>query len=74
MYALLKHSENEDIKSIEEIKKMSRDEVRKEVFNINNKLRSMILQAREVQCMKKKEMIDFIVLVRSYMNSENCKN
>lgn len=63
MYTLLKHSD-ENVKSIDELNEMSRDEVRKELFEMNNKLRAMILKAREVQKMRKKEMIDFIALVR----------
>uniref|UniRef100_A0A1I7WI47 C2H2-type domain-containing protein n=1 Tax=Heterorhabditis bacteriophora TaxID=37862 RepID=A0A1I7WI47_HETBA len=42
---------------------MSRDEVRQELFDMNNKLRAMILKAREVQKMRKREMIDFIALI-----------
>lgn len=65
MYSLLQYSD--EIKSLEELKKMSRDEVRQEVFTINNKLRSMILQAREVQKMKKEELIEFITIAREIM-------
>uniref|UniRef100_A0A1I7WVN5 DNA-directed DNA polymerase n=1 Tax=Heterorhabditis bacteriophora TaxID=37862 RepID=A0A1I7WVN5_HETBA len=61
MYQYVKHSENS--KSIDELKKMSRDEVRQELFDMNNKLRAMILKAREVQKMRKREMIDFIALI-----------
>uniref|UniRef100_A0A1I7X5X1 Transcriptional regulator n=1 Tax=Heterorhabditis bacteriophora TaxID=37862 RepID=A0A1I7X5X1_HETBA len=45
----------------EELKNMKRDEVRRKVAMIDSELRKYILKLREIQTMRKQEMIDFML-------------
>ena len=46
----------------EELKKIPRDEIRRKVADISNQLRAHRLKAKQIRSMKKKEMLDFIVM------------
>lgn len=45
----------------EDLKKMKRDEIRKRVALIGSEMRKYILKYKEIESMRKQEMIDFIV-------------
>uniref|UniRef100_A0A8R1IDL1 Uncharacterized protein n=1 Tax=Caenorhabditis japonica TaxID=281687 RepID=A0A8R1IDL1_CAEJA len=69
----VRHSPGEGSEGFEEdLKKMKRDEVRRKVAMIGSELRKYILKSKEIQTMRKQEMIDFIIKFRDITFAE-CK-